>query len=94
MLRPNSITDETAGLGDATYTAPPQYIAVGQGFFVSAPSNKGGTFSFENSQRNYSANNHFFKGQKTQNAIPNFKLGLDYTNATNAKVHRQLGINF
>ena len=90
----NSVTDETAGLGDATYTAPPQYIAVGQGFFISAPSNKGGTFSFENSQRVYSANNHFFKGQNTNTAIPNFKLGFDYTNSNNAKIHRQLGINF
>ena len=90
----NSVTDETAGLGDATYTAPPQYIAVGQGFFVSAPSNKGGTFSFENSQRLYSANNHFFKGNQVKSDIPNFKLGFDYTNENNAKVHRQLGINF
>jgi len=90
----NSVTDETAGLGDATYTAPPQYIAVGQGFFVSAPANKGGTFSFENSQRNYSANNHFFKGENVKLSIPNFKLGFDYTNESNTKIHRQLGINF
>jgi hypothetical protein len=90
----NSITDETAGLGDATYTAPPQYIAVGQGFFLSAPSNKGGTFTFENSQRLYSANNHFFKGNQVKSDIPNFKLGFDYTNESNAKIHRQLGINF
>lgn len=90
----NSITEGTSGLGSATYTSPPQYIAVGQGFFVSAPSNKGGTFYFNNSQRRYSANNHFFKGNNTQDQIPNFKLGFDYTNDTNAKVHRQLGINF
>jgi hypothetical protein len=89
----NSITDGTAGLGNATYTAPPQYIAVGQGFFVSAPANKGGTFTFNNSQRTYSANNHFFKGQNT-NTIPNFKLGFEYTNSVNAEIHRQLGINF
>jgi len=90
----NSITNETAGLGEATYTAPPQFIAVGQGFYVSAPSNKGGTFSFENSQRIYSANNHFFKGEKAKVNVPNFKLGFDYTNESNAKIHRQLGINF
>jgi hypothetical protein len=89
----NSITVGTPGLGDATYTAPPQYIAVGQGFYVSATAS-GGTFSFENSQRLYSANNHFFKGQSTKTAIPNFKLGFDYTNADEAKIHRQLGINF
>jgi hypothetical protein len=89
----NSVTTGTAGLGQATYTAPPQYIAVGQGFFVSAPSNKGGTFTFDNSQRLYSANNHFFKGKNT-NTLPNFKLGFEYTNSTNAEIHRQLGINF
>lgn len=89
----NSITDGTAGLGDATYTAPPQYIAVGQGFFVSAPANKGGTFTFDNSQRTYSTDNHFFKG-RNNNAIPNFKLGFEYTNSVNAEIHRQLGINF
>ncbi len=55
----NSIIDGTAGLGESTYTAPPQYIAVGQGFFVSAPSNKGGTFTFDNTQRTHSTNNRF-----------------------------------
>ena len=89
----NSVIEGTAGLGNSSYTAPPQYIAVGQGFFVSAPSNKGGTFSFKNSQRTYSANNIFFKG-KTNNALPNFKLGFDYTNDSNTGIHRQLGINF
>jgi len=89
----NSVTIGTAGLGETSYTAPPQYIAVGQGFFVSAPTNKGGTFSFKNSQRTYSANNIFFKGQ-AEKVLPNFKLGFDYTNATNAEIHRQLGINF
>jgi len=89
----NSVTIGTAGLGETSYTAPPQYIAVGQGFFVSAPTNKGGTFSFKNSQRTYSANNIFFKGQ-AEKVLPNFKLGFDYTNATNTEIHRQLGINF
>ncbi|WKD86782.1 Alpha-agarase [Polaribacter huanghezhanensis] len=89
----NSITAGTAGLGEYTYTAPLQYIAVGQGFFISAPSNKGGTFSFKNSQRAASANNIFFKGQ-TEKPLPNFKLGFEYTNTTNTQIHRQLGINF
>ena len=89
----NSVTTGTAGLGESSYTSPPQYIAVGQGFFVSAPANKGGTFSFKNSQRTYSANNIFFKGQTNEN-LPNFKLGFDYTNDSNTGIHRQLGINF
>ena len=89
----NSVTVGTAGLGQSTYTAPTQYIAVGQGFFVSAPSDKGGTFSFKNSQRKPRTDNIFFKGQ-AEKALPNFKLGFDYTNATNTEIHRQLGINF
>ena len=89
----NSVTTGTAGLGESSYTSPPQYIAVGQGFFISAPANKGGTFSFKNSQRTASSNNIFFKGQ-TSNNLPNFKLGFDYTNSSNTDIHRQLGINF
>ncbi|ARV06060.1 hypothetical protein BTO04_04790 [Polaribacter sp. SA4-10] len=89
----NSLTTGTAGLGQDSYTAPLQYVAVGQGFFVSAPANKGGTFSFKNSQREYSASNVFFKGQ-TEKVLPNFKLGFDYVNNSNTEIHRQLGINF
>ncbi|MFD2568419.1 T9SS type A sorting domain-containing protein, partial [Pseudotenacibaculum haliotis] len=105
----NSVTDGTAGLGDGTYTAPPQFIAVGQGFFASAPSNKGGTLTFENSHRTASTNNIFFRN--TPENLPNFKLGMDYIdngirfdpntgdlvatpNFENFAVHRQLGINF
>jgi len=90
----NSIVDGISGLGNETYTAPTQYVAVGQGFFVSAPANKGGTFSFKNSQRLFSANNLFFKGQETNTELPNFKLGMDYKNNANIDIHRQLGINF
>ena len=88
----NSVTTGTSGLGESSYTAPPQYIAVGQGFFVSSTAT-GGNVVFKNSQRTYSANNIFFKGQ-TNNSLPNFKLGFDYTNGTNTEIHRQLGINF
>ncbi|MEQ6122914.1 T9SS type A sorting domain-containing protein [Pseudotenacibaculum sp. MALMAid0570] len=106
----NSVTDGTAGLGEGTYTAPPQYIAVGQGFFVSAPANKGGTLTFQNSQREANTNNVFFRN--SQVTLPNFKLGMDYIDNgirfdpdngnllppvagfENFAVHRQLGINF
>ena len=75
----NSVTDGTAGLGEGTYTSPPQFIAVGQGFFVSAPANKGGTLTFENSQRASSTNNIFFRNRNNENDdIPKFKLGMDY----------------
>ena len=106
----NSVTEETAGLGDGTYTAPPQYIAVGQGFFVSVPGTKGGTLTFENSQRAANTDNVFFRNN-TNNNLPNFKIGMDYVdngarysafdgslytiaNFGSSNVHRQLGVNF
>ncbi|MFD2568421.1 T9SS type A sorting domain-containing protein, partial [Pseudotenacibaculum haliotis] len=88
----NSVVEGTAGLGEGTYEAPPQYIAVGQGFFASAPANKGGTLTFENSHRAASTNNIFFRNIPEN--LPNFKLGMDYVSDTNAEIHRQLGINF
>ncbi|MBL4606032.1 MAG: T9SS type A sorting domain-containing protein, partial [Flavobacteriaceae bacterium] len=88
----NSVTDETAGLGEGTYTAPPQFIAVGQGFFASVPANKGGALTFQNSQRTASTNSVFFESVPEE--LPNFKIGMDYINDTNAEIHRQLGINF
>ncbi|MEE4248019.1 MAG: hypothetical protein V2I33_21715, partial [Kangiellaceae bacterium] len=90
----NSVIEGTAGLGEGSYTAPPQFIAVGQGFFVSAPANKGGTLRFENAQRAASTNNVFFRDNDLFADLPNFKLGMDYTGPTNALLHRQLGINF
>jgi len=90
----NSITAGTAGLGNENYTEPTNYIAIGQGFFVSS-TNTGGSFSFKNTQREFSTSSIFFKGAKA-NETPgrNFKLAFDYTNSTNTKIHRQLGINF
>ena len=90
----NSITEGTAGLGDTSYTAPPKDIAVAQGFYVSIPTNKGGTFSFENSQRSASTNNYFFKGASNTSSISTLKLGFDYKNVNNISIHRQLGLNF
>jgi hypothetical protein len=90
----NSVIEGTAGLGEGSYTSPPQFIAVGQGFFVSAPANKGGTLRFENNQRAASTDNVFFRNNEIYDDLPNFKLGMDYTNNTNAELHRQLGINF
>ena len=91
----NSVIDGTAGLGEGTYNAPPQFIAVGQGFFVSAPVGKGGTLTFENSQRAASTNNLFFRNDdEILEDLPNLKLGMDYINDSNAEIHRQLGVNF
>ena len=90
----NSVTVGTAGLGNETYTEPTNFIAIGQGFFVSS-NGTGGTFSFKNTQREFSTSSIFFKGSKANNASEKtFKLGFDYTNEKNTKIHRQLGINF
>ncbi len=94
-------TDETAGFGEANYKEPSQYVAVGQGFFLSAGSGQGGVVSFKNTQRAGSTDNVLFKtkGKKNKLAtetivIPNFRVGFDYLNENNVEVHRQLGINF
>jgi len=92
----SSVTVGTAGIGNAT-KAPTQYIAVGQGFYVSAPVNKGGVVIFKNSQRAGNTDNVMFKTgakNKSKTIIPNFKIGFDYTNKNDLIIHRQLGINF
>jgi hypothetical protein len=92
----NSVTVGTAGVGNAT-KIPSRYISVGQGFYVSAPANKGGVVTFKNSQRAGNTDNVMFKSgakKKSNTIIPNFKIGFDYTNVNNLTIHRQLGINF
>ena len=89
----NAVVDGTAGLGEGSYDSPPAFIAVGQGFFVGATN--GGTLTFENSQRDASTNNMFFRNSENDNIpTPTFKIGMDYVNDTNTEIHRQLGINF
>ena len=105
----NSVVDGTAGLGEGTYTAPPQFIAVGQGFFAGAINS--GTITFENSQRTGNSDNVFFRNSESDDtAIPTFKIGMDYidnglrtdfngdtyidTDIAGTEIHRQLGVNF
>ncbi len=90
----NSVVDGTAGLGEGIYMTPPEFIAVGQGFFVTAPANKGGVLTFQNSQRAASTNNVFFRPAETIEEYPNLKIGMDYVNDSNTDIHRQLGVNF
>ncbi len=93
----NSVINGTAGLGQEIYRSPPQFISVGQGFFVTTPANKGGILQFRNSQRGFNASNVFFRNSSDSDndqELPNFKLGMDYVNDTNAEIHRQLGANF
>jgi hypothetical protein len=105
----NSVVDGTAGLGEGSYNTPPQFIAVGQGFFTTATA--GGTLNFENSQREASTNNIFFRNNDPRANLPKLRIGMDYIdngarwnedtgdleyqeNFQNSPVHRQLGINF
>ncbi len=91
----NSVVNGTAGLGEGVYRSPPQFIAVGQGFFVGTPADKGGTLTFQNSQRTANTNNVFFRSSSEDDEnLPNFKLGMEYVSDTNTEIHRQLGINF
>jgi hypothetical protein len=87
-------------LGDNEYTAPDQYIAAGQGFFVTGNSD-GGIVRFENAQRMYSEDAFFFKeGSKkrqTQDPLdlmPIIKLGFNYVSPFEENLHRQIGISF
>ncbi|NVK53664.1 MAG: T9SS type A sorting domain-containing protein, partial [Flavobacteriaceae bacterium] len=91
-------------LGEGDYHAPNRYIAVGQGFFVSA-SSTGGTIRFENAQRAFADDNYagggsyFYKGRNTQqqtekDLLPIIKLGFDYQTSSEIKLHRQIGISF
>jgi hypothetical protein len=93
-------------LGNGVYHAPGRYVAVGQGFFVSA-SPTGGTVRFENAQRNYKNNifdnggTFFFKGgtenkesQDPIDLLPIIKLGFNYLGTNEVELHRQIGISF
>lgn len=96
----------TAGIGEGAYSQPKPYIAIGQGFFVGGDDDEGGPIVFNNSQREFiteGANSTFFKqGKKSKktvsnvdaNALPIIKLGMDYKNEEQLKVHRQIGICF
>ena len=71
--------------GNGTYHEPNRYMAVGQGFFVSA-SATGGQIIFQNSQREYqnddfnAGGTFFFRGEKKNDSdvIPILKLGMDF----------------
>ncbi len=85
-------------LGNGTYHAPNRYMAVGQGFFVSA-SATGGQIVFKNSQREFRNNDFsnggtfFFKEKKKEEQISILKLGMNFKN-NSTTYHRQIGISF
>ena len=92
--------DGTPSIGDGVYKAPENYIPIGQGFFVTGD-NDGGNIIFNNSQREHKLegdNSTFFRNStnesNTQNLLPIIKLGMDYMNADNIELHRQIGISF
>lgn len=89
---------EGISLGNGTYHAPNRYMAVGQGFFVSA-SATGGQINFKNSQREFRNNDFanggtfFFKENKKEEEISILKLGMNFKNNSRT-YHRQIGISF
>ncbi|ARV14637.1 CUB domain-containing protein [Polaribacter sp. SA4-12] len=86
------------GLGSIdNYTAPENYIPIGQSFFINGDSD-GGPVVFNNSQREYKtkgAESVFFKSEKTNTPnLPIIKFGMNFTNSEDKKMHRQIGISF
>ncbi len=88
-----------------TYKVPGPFVPIGQGFFIEGDA--GGAVEFNNSQRALviedGENSVFFRGQaktttantNTENStLPLIKLGMDYLNANNTTLHRQLGVSF
>ncbi|ARV07428.1 hypothetical protein BTO04_12335 [Polaribacter sp. SA4-10] len=90
--------------GDASYTAPEPYIAIGQGFFIQGDSTDGGPIIFNNSQREFkieeTGTSVFFKGKNNkskeilQSQLPLLKLGMNFTDNQENRLHREIGISF
>ena len=90
----------TPSIGDGVYKAPGNYIPIGQGFFITGDSD-GGNVVFNNSQREHRLegdDSTFFRNStndsNTQNLLPIIKLGMNYMNADDIELHRQIGISF
>ena len=87
----------TPDLGNGSYTAPKNYIAIGQGFFINGDSD-GGQVVFNNSQREFKAKGTesiFFKSKKKgKSRVPIIKFGMNYKSTDNKDMHRQIGISF
>ena len=88
-------------MGNGVYHEPNRYMAVGQGFFVSA-SATGGQIIFQNSQREYrnddfaNGGTFFFKGkekEQEEDTIPILKIGMNFKH-NSVNYHRQIGISF
>ena len=99
----NNEENSAPTIGNGEYKAPKNYIAVGQGFFIGG-SATGGEVIFNNSQREYITEGEesvFFKNSnrknilnKNPNNLPIIKLGMDYLDDDDKKLHRQIGISF
>ena len=80
------------------YSEPKRYIPVAQGFFVESTI-LGGEVKFENSQRIFKKeiddggdDSIFMKGNKNNLSI--LKIGFEYINDYEVKLHRQIAISF
>ena len=88
-------------LGDGIYKAPGTYVPIAQGFFIGG-SSSGGSIIFNNSQREYITegnNSVFYKNsssskRKNSTELSIIKLGMDYFDENNLKLHRQIGVSF
>ncbi|WP_139955909.1 ice-binding family protein [Flavicella sediminum] len=88
---------------DSYFTVEP-YIAIGQGFFIQGDPTDGGPIIFNNSQREYkieeTGSSVFFKGKNTKSKeikefkLPLLKIGMNFTNAQENRLHRQIGVSF
>ena len=94
--------DGIAGLGGETYTAPGQYIPIGQGFFVETATGLSATINFNNAQREFiteAGDSHFFKenSKKKKRKTTNYsilKFGFEAQNSEGIYIHSQIGISF
>lgn len=91
---------ETGGLGGETYTAPGQFIPIGQGFFAEGASGLAATVNFTNNQRAFeteAGDSHFYKTTSSSKATvyyPQLKIGFEAKNSDNMYIHSQVGISF
>ncbi|WP_299669013.1 MBG domain-containing protein [uncultured Polaribacter sp.] len=91
------------GVASFSYTSPLDYIAIGQGFFISGDAD-GGAITFNNSQREniiegsastfFKSNKEHKKAAEKRKKLPILKLGMNYTGMEGNELHRQIGISF
>ncbi|ARV16271.1 proprotein convertase P-domain-containing protein [Polaribacter sp. SA4-12] len=98
----NSNINGITGLGNRRYTAPGEYIAIGQGFFAETATGLAATVNFKNQQRAFiteAEDSHFFRTEniKEKNKSSEYailKFGFEAKNSDDIYIHSQVGISF